>query len=173
MFKEHHDLFRNEVHQATGSYVIWKSLQNCPANDIALLNAMNVTPTSWIFIRHSMMLSLIMTLGRIFGTDGDSLSIDDLIKSCIIDIDVFSKSSLRDRKLQQSGEAEWLDSYIDNAYEPIEKDFQMLKSEIIGNYTEMYISHLGIIYLHIQIKFISTKLMNCGKLLKLETWKNY
>lgn len=130
MYVEYHKCFSNEVYQATACYVIWKNLQNEPAEDEELLRALNVTPLSWIFIRHSMMLSLIMALGRIFDTDGDSVSIDDLIKSCISEVDLFSKTNLRQRKLQSHNAHEWIDSYIEEVYEPTEQDFQKLKPEI-------------------------------------------
>ena len=96
MYVEYHDHFSNEVYQATACYVIWKNLQNQPAEDDALLMSLNQNALSWVFIRHSMMMSLIMALGRIFDTDGDSVSVDDLIKSCIVDIHQFSKSKLRE-----------------------------------------------------------------------------
>jgi hypothetical protein len=138
MYKEYHDLFSNEVYQATACYVFWNRLQNEPAKDKNLLKAFNVSPLSWITIRHSMMSSLIMTLGRIFDTDGDAISIDDLIKSCINELDLFSKTSLRERKLAQSGfKKEWIDKYMEKVYEPSEKDFQMLRPEI-NKYKEMY-----------------------------------
>lgn len=141
-YSQYHNLFSNEVHQATGSYVIWKTLQNKPSDDKSLLKAMNQTPTSWIFLRHSMMLSLIMTLGRVFDIDGDTISIDDLIKSCISDIHLFSKISLRERKLKGSGNAtEWIDDYMEKTYEPSEKDFQILRGDIAkyrGVYQSVY-----------------------------------
>ena len=129
MFKERYDHFSNEVQQATACYVIWKNLQNEPAKDKELLKALNNTPKSWIAIRHSMMLGLIMTLGRIFDDDGES--IHKLLKSCIEEIHLFSKESLRQRKLMSGGlSPEELDEYIDNIYEPKDTDFLRLKSNI-------------------------------------------
>jgi hypothetical protein len=130
MYVEYHDHFSNEVYQATACYVIWKNLQNQPAEDDALLMSLNENALSWVFIRHSMMVSLIMALGRIFDTDGDSVSVDDLIKSCIVDIDQFSKSKLRERKLQSHNAHEWIDSSMESVYEPIETDFNRLRSEV-------------------------------------------
>ena len=129
MFKERYDHFANEVQQATACYVIWKNLQNEPAKDKELLKALNNTPKSWIAIRQSMMLGLIMTLGRIFDDDGES--IHKLLISCIEEIHLFSKESLRHRKLMSAGlSAEELDEYIDNIYEPQEVDFKRLRSKI-------------------------------------------
>jgi hypothetical protein len=140
MYVEYHDHFSNEVYQATACYVIWKNLQNQPAEDDALLMSLNENALSWVFIRHSMMMSLIMALGRIFDTDGDSVSVDDLIKSCIVDIDQFSKSKLRERKLQNHNAHEWIDSYMESVYEPIETDFLRLKPEV-KKYREIFNSY--------------------------------
>jgi hypothetical protein len=140
MYVEYHDHFSNEVYQATACYVIWKNLQNQPAEDDALLMSLNENALSWVFIRHSMMVSLIMALGRIFDTDGDSVSVDDLIKSCIVDIDQFSKSKLRERKLQNHNAHEWIDSYMESVYEPIETDFLRLKPEV-KKYREIFNSY--------------------------------
>jgi hypothetical protein len=130
-FQQYLSIFSDEVHQATGCYVFWKSLQNHPADDKNLLSKLNEAPLSWNFIRHSLMVSLIMSLGRIFDTDADSISIDDLIKSCISDIDDFSKGKLKDRKTAAAGaDTTWIDAYIDKAYQPEEKDFQILRPEI-------------------------------------------
>ena len=137
MFIEYQDHFANEVYQATACYVIWKSLQNEPAKDESLLRALNENPTSWVFIRHSMMVCLIMALGRIFDTDGDAVSIDDLIKSCISELELFSKESLRKRKMQSHNASEWIDEYMQEVYEPSEQDFQRLKPEI-KKYREIY-----------------------------------
>lgn len=131
MFEEYHEIFSNEVYQATACYVFWNRLQNEPAKDKELLKAFNISPLSWITIRHSMMHSLMMTLGRIFDIDGDSVSVDDLINSCINEVDKFSKESLKERKLKTAGlKNDWVEEYIHNAYQPTAKDFQMLKPEI-------------------------------------------
>lgn len=130
MFLDYHDHFSNEVYQATACYVIWKNLQNQPVDDEELLNSLNDTPLCWIVFRHSVMQSLILALGRIFDTDGETISVDDLIKSCINEIDLFSKKSLRKRKQVSHNSHKWIDDYIDKAYEPSEKDFLRLKPEI-------------------------------------------
>jgi hypothetical protein len=137
MYVQYHEHFSNEVYQATAFYVIWKNLQNRPALDKELLEALCMNPLSWNFIRHSMMVSLIMTLGRIFDTDGESVSIDDLVKSCINEIQLFSKSSLRQRKLVSHNASEWIDSYMERVYEPQAQDFHKLKPHV-KKYREIY-----------------------------------
>ena len=128
MYQESHENFTNEVHQAVGSYVLWKELQNQPSDDAELLNKFNETPLSWIFFRHSLMVSLIMALGRIFDTDGDSLSVHHFIRSCIDDISVFSKESVISRNPNKK---------LEQVYEIVESDFRKLKSEI-SKYRELF-----------------------------------
>lgn len=137
MYTVYYEHFSNEVYQATACYVIWKNLQNRPAEDPEILKCMNRNPLSWIFIRHSMMVSLIMTLGRIFDTDGDAISVDDLINSCISDIHLFSKSCLRERKLKEHNAIDWIDDYMESIYEPTAIDFQKLKP-CIRNHRDVF-----------------------------------
>ena len=136
-YLELQDNYSNEVYQATACYVIWKNLQNEPARDEKLLRALNENPDTWIVFRHSMMLSLIMALGRIFDTDGDSASIFALVRSCISEIDLFSKENLRGRKARIFSTPEQLESYIQKAYEPTVEDFNRLKP-LINEQREIY-----------------------------------
>ena len=101
------------------------------ADDKELLIALNRTPLSWIVTRHSLQVNLFITLGRIFDTDNDAFSVDDLLKCCIEDIEIFSLENLRERKVEgQNGvEPEWLQEYIENAYEPNIEDFNRLRGE--------------------------------------------
>lgn len=105
---------------------------NRAASDDKLLSALNETPLSWIFTRHSLQVTLFITLGRIFDTNDDAFSIDDLLKCCIEEIDIFSIENLHTRKMsgQNGNEPEWLPMYIENAYEPVEEDFKQLRSEV-------------------------------------------
>ena len=133
MNTELYDNFSNEVYQATACYVMWKYLQNEPASDDQLLKAMNRSPLSWIMFRHTSMLGLIMALGRIFDTDGESASIFALINSCTENVGAFSKASLRERKLRQPDAQKWIDQYMLNVHEPSAADFHKLRPSIKKN----------------------------------------
>ena len=91
--------FCNEVHKALASYLFWRMLQRRAYDDPQLLSALNRMPLSWIIIRHALQVTLFMTLGRIFDTDGDALSADAVLKCCIEEVGVFSKGSLRARQI--------------------------------------------------------------------------
>jgi hypothetical protein len=106
-------------------------LHDRPASDKDLLKALNITPLSWILIRHSLQVSLFITLGRIFDLDNKAFSVDDLLRYCVENIEIFSLDNLKQRKLelQKGKEPEWLPEYIQNAYCPVAGDFQRLRGE--------------------------------------------
>lgn len=132
MYEKYYKEFSNEVHKALGSYLFWRMIQNRAATEPELLNALNHTPLSWVMIRHALQVSLFITLGRIFDIDSDAFSADDLLKTRIDQIQIFTKKNLRKRKMRLVGGAkpEWLNDRINEAYEPVEKDFQLLRSEL-------------------------------------------
>jgi len=107
-------------------------LNNRVAEDKKLLSALNQTPMSWIVTRYSLNVTLFIILGRVFDVDDNAFSVDDLLKCCISEIDSFSLSSLKERKMKdQNGiEPDWLPEYIQNAYESEAEDFQRLRSEV-------------------------------------------
>ncbi len=94
-----------------------------------------------------------MYLGRVFDTDGDSVSIDDLIKSCISDINLFSKSSLKKCKLQNHNAKEWIDSYMEDVYVPVELDFTFCKSTISEESNDRFSDSQTIMYADFQAVF--------------------
>lgn len=132
MYKKYYQEYCNEVHKILASFLFWRMLRNRTASEDELLNALNKTPTSWIFIQHSLQVTFFITLGRVFDIDNDAFSIDDLLKCCIEEIDIFKADNLRSRKLvgNNGKEPEWLSEYIAKAYIPTLEDFQRLRSEV-------------------------------------------
>lgn len=132
MYDRYYKEFCDEVHRILSCYLFWRMLNNQVATDKILLSALNRTPLSWIVTRHSLNVTLFITLGRVFDVDKDAFSVDDLLKCCIDEIASFSLESLWGRKMEgQNGvEPEWLPNCIENAYEPTAKDFQRLRSEV-------------------------------------------
>jgi len=129
MYEKYYQEFCDEVHKALGSYLFWRMIQKRTAAEADLLKGLNRTPLSWIMTRHALQVTMFMTLGRIFDIDGEAFSVDDLLKCCITEIDIFKKENLRARKIkaQDGKEPDGLDKYIDNAYEPTEQDFRVLR----------------------------------------------
>ena len=131
MYDRYYQEYCNEVHKALGSYLFWKMIQKRSFEEKDLLEALNRTPLSWVFVRHSFQVTLFITLGRIFDADSDAFSLDDLLKYCAENIDIFSLESLKKRKIKdQSGRVpDWLEGYIQKSYEPVAADFQRLRGE--------------------------------------------
>ncbi|MFA6190782.1 MAG: hypothetical protein WC665_00385 [Sulfurimonas sp.] len=152
MYNRYYQEFCNEVHKILSCYLFWKILNNRTAKDEKLLSALNETPLSWIVMKHSINVTLFITLGRVFDKDNDSFSVDDLLKCCIKEIDSFSKESLRNRKMEgENGvEPEWLIDYIEKSYTPSVEDFQKLKSEV-AKYRKIFEK----VYLPIRHKLIA------------------
>jgi len=135
--------FRGEVTNATWSFFVWKEINNIASGDREIYQSLNKNAVSWNMITHSLQSNFFITLGRLFDVDGDAFSIHAFLRSCIKNIDQFSKESLRGRKLRESrGEyPDWLDEYIENAYTPTEDDFHRLRGEtskIHKQYEDIY-----------------------------------
>ena len=125
-FKEYED----ELNTAIGSFLFWDILNSRKIISQKMLNEMNETPIAWNFIRYSLFVNYIIALGRIFDTDGDSFSIDNLLKACIDEIEIFSKKELRKRKEGSALDSKGVDEYISKAFEPTERDFHVLRGEV-------------------------------------------
>lgn len=124
--------FSNEVHKALGCYLMWETFRRRLSEDNELLIALNRTPLSWILTRHALQVTLFMTLGRIFDINSDALSVDDLLKACIDEVAIFSKDSLRERRIRESGGKipEYLDKYIQESDVIEAKHFHALRAQV-------------------------------------------
>jgi hypothetical protein len=132
MYERYYQEYCDEVHKILATYLFWRIIQNKTTSENELLSALNRTPLSWILIRHSLQITLFITLGRIFDDNNNAFRVDDLLKCCIEEISAFSRENLRLRKIadQNGNEPEWLTDYIKNSYEPVEEDFNRLRSEV-------------------------------------------
>lgn len=129
MHKELYKEFRNEVGTAIASFYLWKKIEDIASNQKKLA-ILNITPLSWSIIRHSVAVTNLITLHRIFETDEECISADGLLKTYLNDISIFSTKQLRKRKDPNNENPEWLEEYIDYAYEPTEQDIHNLRGEL-------------------------------------------
>jgi len=107
-------------------YFLWKGIYSIVSKDREILSALKKNTLSWNTILHSLQCTLFVSLGRLFEGD-EAISTDKFLRTCIDNIDEFSKNSLRNRKITQyGGKQEWLDLYMHNIYEPRIKDFDNL-----------------------------------------------
>lgn len=132
MYERYYQEFCNEVHTILSCYLFWKMINKRVSEDKKLLFALNKAPLSWNLIRHSLTVTLFITLGRVFEEKRKIFSVDKLLKCCINEINSFNLQKLRERKMEgQNGfEPEWLLEYIQKAHEPSVEDFQQLSSEV-------------------------------------------
>lgn len=153
MYDKFYKEFENELHKTISSFLLWKCMHDRPAQDKAVLNALNKTPTSWLTIRHSLHVTFFITLGRIFDKRKDAFSVIKLLKYCENNISLFSKEKLRERRMKDLKEKpDWLDDYINNAYEATQDDIQSLMKE-----TEKYRNLFNDVYQPIRHKLIAHK----------------
>ena len=137
-----YNIYSNEIETVCQTFFLWKGINNIAFNNEDIFNGLNESPLSWNTITFSLQNYYFILLGRLFDTDGDSFSAHTFLRNCIENIDQFSKENLRNRKIEStSGDLSWLDSYIENAYEPTGDDFQRLRGEITKHkkiYEEIY-----------------------------------
>jgi DNA-binding ferritin-like protein len=127
-----HKQFRAEIDTAAQAFFLWRAINRRASEDRGIYRGLNEQALSWNILTHSLQTTFFIVLGRLFDTDGDAFSVHAFLRSCIENVEQFSKDALRQRKLANSsgGEPEWLDEYINSAYVAVEKDFQIMRSEL-------------------------------------------
>jgi len=127
-----HSQFRGEVDIAAQAFFLWKTINKHASEDRRIYTGLNEQALSWNILTHSLQTTFFIVLGRLFDTDGDAFSVHAFLRSCIDNIEQFSKEFLRQRKLENSsgGEPEWLEEYLNNAYVPDKRDFQMIRGAL-------------------------------------------
>ncbi|MBL4800601.1 MAG: hypothetical protein JKY45_01835 [Emcibacter sp.] len=127
-FKEHFQIYCNEIDILLGSYCLWKELQfNINDDDDLLMSSSR----SWRVIKHSLQVTYFTVLNRILEGGNDNFSVFDLLQFCIDNIEIFKKENLKKRKIQnRDEEPDWLKEYMKNVHEPNETDFLRLQGEI-------------------------------------------
>ena len=125
-----HTIISREVEAAIRVFYLWKGINDIVCKDQKILNALDENALTWNTILHSLQCTLFITFGRLLEGD-KAISTDKFLRICIDNIDEFSKNSLRNRKITQSGgKQEWLDLYMHNTYEPRIKGFDKLIDEL-------------------------------------------
>ena len=136
------NIYSDEIKNVCQTFFLWKGINNIASNNKDIISGLNESPLSWNTITFALQNHYFILLGRIFDTNDDSFSADTFLKNCIQNIEQFSKENLRKRKTESaSRDLSWLDSYLENAYEPTKADFQRLRGEITKHkkrYEEIY-----------------------------------
>ena len=136
-FKHELEVFRTEVESATQFFYAYMAIHSEIAEKKDVLKFVNEMPLFWKTIIGALQISMFITLGRIFDKKSKH-NIDSLLKIAIKNKDIFSKTSLEARKRKDSENAdEWIDEYIQNAYEPTDADFSRLEKHV-EKYRKLY-----------------------------------
>jgi hypothetical protein len=124
--------YQAEVVTAVGSYESWKTIQNRAASDPALLARLNADVRAWLSIIHSLQLTYLIVLGRIFDSDRRTLTLPTLVRECRSHRGQFSRSALRERRLRgvKGAAPGYLDGYIAACAEPSEADFDEIETAL-------------------------------------------
>lgn len=92
----------------------------------------------WLIYESSTRTNLFIGIRRLFENKANTFNFQQFIESCIQNIETFSKTALRKRKLEGSTNAkEWIDSYMEDVYEPTLEDFNSLSRLVRDNSKKM------------------------------------
>lgn len=121
-----------ELHIAGSAYCAWKVINNRAAADAQVLLELNEYADFWNITLYSLQSTFFLEVGKLFDSDKSAFSVNWLLNLCAENISEFSKSALAHRKWSKGSKPDWLDDYIENAYEPVPADFQRLKGKLKG-----------------------------------------
>jgi len=92
----------------------------------------------WQIYECSLRTNLFIGIRRLYENKNGTFNFQKFIEMCIANVDLFSKESLRKRKLENSKNAnEWIDEYMSNTYEVSEDDFTSLSRLVKNNSKKM------------------------------------
>lgn len=116
------------------------------------VNKINKNPYFWQIFEVSVRTNLFIGIRRLYEVKSGTFNFQKFIEKCIENIEDFSKKSLRARKLKASANSsDWIDSYMENKYEPTEHDFKALSKIVRNNSKKMkgiYTEAANKIYAH-------------------------
>ena len=129
-FEEHLRIYNDEVFSTTHSFFTHLYFHQVASTSNSYLIHLNKNPYFWNTVLHSLQLTFIISLGRIFDNAPNAYSVSKLINYCSLNIRIFSKQELRIRKCGGKKEPKWLEGYLSNAYEPKSTDFRQIKNKL-------------------------------------------
>lgn len=121
-----------EITVAAQAFFAWKSIHSVAAKDKNIVKAINTNALSWNIYLHSLQTTFFIAIGRIFDVNPQSCSIHLLFRQCTENIEKFHKSSLEQRKIDEAAgvRPDYLNTFLQNVYEPKEADFKKLKKNV-------------------------------------------
>jgi len=129
-YKRHYERFAQNVAYAARTWHHYVYLMNRSAQDKAVIDTLNKAPRFWLDFKYSSVQTTIIFLGKIFDTDSRVFSVDKTVRAAHDDKEFFSKEKLRERKVQQAGEFDGLDEYVNRASELGRDDFKVISAQV-------------------------------------------
>lgn len=155
LFTKALNIFETEIQTGTQLFYFQQTFNYIVNKNQITLDVVNCTPLFWNTTINAIQTSLFILLDRIFSKNGN-YNIEKLLKLASLNIHIFSKSALMERKIRLSNnEHNWVE-YIKDAYVPSIQDFQDMtqkSNEYRDLYNQNYKSIRDKIYAH---KVIST-----------------
>lgn len=153
--------FAEEFAAAAHAFFLWKGINNYAVNNPSVHRGINENALSWNIITHSLQTTFFIVLGRLFDTDGDSLSAHTFLRKCVENIGQFDQQALRARKIAASdgNVPPWLDGYMRETYAPNVQDFKRLRGELSrhqAKYIEIYRPIRNQIYAHRDVETLES-----------------
>lgn len=124
------ELVKDEVNIAMWSFYTHLNILNYAAEDKTVFRKLNEHPTYWNVQLHSFQTTFFISLGRIFDDGKDTHSIHKLIAATVEHPEFFSVKALEKRKTAGGKKPDWLESYLEEAFEPRVADLRLLKKEL-------------------------------------------
>jgi hypothetical protein len=150
------DLFATEVDNANVIYHTYEEISCVSLTDRGVRSALDKHALFWKVQVYSLQTSLMMVLGRIFDTDGDTHSVHKVINTTIGSANIFSKASLEKRKINHGITGKDLESFMAATWAPrSSSDLRYLKKALIG-YSARYKEAYG----PIRDRFIAHRVIN-------------
>lgn len=126
-------IIRNDVNAAMVSCYTHRTINDAASADPKLIQRLNRVPDFWRITTFSLQTTLFIVLHRILDSDGEVHSIHQVLRAMSSHPELFSKDSLRARKLSIPGverNPPWLEEFILNAWEPTIADFREMKKAL-------------------------------------------
>jgi hypothetical protein len=121
---------KSEIDYAVEFFEVQEEINRLAISDQTIYKALNDDALFWVIQKHSLQMSLFITLGRIFDENKDACSVHRVIGETLKHTEFFSKNALAVRKCAGGAKPDWLDSYMSDAWEPNLQELRALKKAL-------------------------------------------
>lgn len=124
-------LIYDDIHGAINFFHTYIEIHKFASEDSDIYNAINTSASFWNTQLYSLQLTFFIVLARIFD-EGNGHSVHKLLKTTVTHPEYFSKSALYERKKMPAGQPQpdWLDDYVNKAWEPTASDLRAIKKNL-------------------------------------------